>query len=435
MKSAVQNRGAARTQQRGVAALVVSLLLLFGMSVTAFFFSRGMIFEQKTSANQYRATRAFEVAEAGVEWALATLNETRGVDDFCVPQVIALKTFRKKFAPRVDQVFNPDVNTFAACRIAGSSATAPGTLVCSCPDGGSPTLAAGGPPDEPRFTVYFSKDPADPSSVRVRAYGCIGPASGPRYLCDSSAGIGTFESKAVVEVTLKQRSSLPMLPGAALTVGGDAKVKELSAENLDPTTNGLLVDAGGEVTAKKDGMKLAITLPGRPPQDALIENDSVLAGLFAADNTGEAMFRNFFGMSIDEFRTMGRTETITGGIDELRLKYAAGATTFYVTSAIDFGKIDLGTPERPVIIVLDRAKKPKFEGDKEATVYGLVYQNDDDWKQDHHGEIRGATISRGKFDSNHEMKFSYDRTVLNNLQDITSDLIRVPGSWRDFVAP
>ncbi len=434
MKSALQARVAARFQQRGVAALVVSLLLLFGMSVTTFFFSRGMIFEQKTSANQYRATRAFEVAEAGLEWAVAALNENRGVDAFCIPQNIALKTFRKKFAPKVEMLFDPNVNTSAACRIVGSSATAPGTLACSCPDDGTqPTLAAG---DEPRFTVYFTRDDADRAlSLRVTAYGCVGPAAGPKFLCDSSAGPGTFESKAMVAVTLKQRASLPRLPGAALTVGGDAKVKDLSAENLDPTTNGLLVDAGGEVNAKKDGMKRAITLPGRPPQDAMIENDPVLKALAAADTSGDAMFNHFFGMTVDDFAAMGRTATITGGIDELRLKYAQGFTSFYVTSELKFEKTDIGTPDRPVIIVLDRAKKPKFDGDKEAVVYGLVYQNDDEWKVDHHGTIRGATISRGKIESDKDVLFAYDRSVLHNLQDLTSEMVRVPGSWRDFVAP
>jgi Tfp pilus assembly protein PilX len=53
--------------QQGAATLVISLVLLFGMTVAAFFANRGLIFEQKTSANQYRSTRAFEMAEAGLE--------------------------------------------------------------------------------------------------------------------------------------------------------------------------------------------------------------------------------------------------------------------------------------------------------------------------------------------------------------------------------
>ena len=53
--------------QRGAAALAVSMLLLFASSIVVFYLNRGLIFEQKTFANQMRSTSAFEVAEAGVE--------------------------------------------------------------------------------------------------------------------------------------------------------------------------------------------------------------------------------------------------------------------------------------------------------------------------------------------------------------------------------
>ena len=50
------------------------MLLFFIISLVAAYAGRNLIFEQKTSANQYRATQAFEAAEAGLEWALAMLN-------------------------------------------------------------------------------------------------------------------------------------------------------------------------------------------------------------------------------------------------------------------------------------------------------------------------------------------------------------------------
>ena len=64
----------AARHQRGVAGLAVVLLLLFGTSIIAFYLNRGLIFEQKTSANQVRSTSAFELAEAGIEWATGMLN-------------------------------------------------------------------------------------------------------------------------------------------------------------------------------------------------------------------------------------------------------------------------------------------------------------------------------------------------------------------------
>ena len=44
---------------RGAASLIVVLLLFLVLSLTAAYTSRNLIFEQKTSANQARATMAF----------------------------------------------------------------------------------------------------------------------------------------------------------------------------------------------------------------------------------------------------------------------------------------------------------------------------------------------------------------------------------------
>ena len=54
-------------KQRGAAALIVAMVLLFAMTVVAFFANRTMIFEQRTSANQVRYTKGFELADAGME--------------------------------------------------------------------------------------------------------------------------------------------------------------------------------------------------------------------------------------------------------------------------------------------------------------------------------------------------------------------------------
>ena len=72
------SRSASR-HQRGATTLVVALVLLFGMTLVTFYANRGQIFEQRTSANQYRSTRAFEMAEAGLEWAAARLTVQRVV--------------------------------------------------------------------------------------------------------------------------------------------------------------------------------------------------------------------------------------------------------------------------------------------------------------------------------------------------------------------
>ena len=60
--------------RRGAASLVVVMILFFIITLVAAYTSRNLLFEQRTSANQYRATLAFETADAGIEWAIARLN-------------------------------------------------------------------------------------------------------------------------------------------------------------------------------------------------------------------------------------------------------------------------------------------------------------------------------------------------------------------------
>src|SRR5690242_20588633 len=70
--------------QAGAATLVVVLVLSFTLLLAVAFASKSLVFEQRTSSNQYHATQAFEIAEAGAGWTLAQLNGGRVGDD-CAP--------------------------------------------------------------------------------------------------------------------------------------------------------------------------------------------------------------------------------------------------------------------------------------------------------------------------------------------------------------
>src|SRR6266571_8446311 len=71
--------------QRGGAALIVTLMLFLAMALAAFAVNRHLVFEQRSAANQARATQAFEAAEAGLEWAQAQLNSTQRIGTDCQP--------------------------------------------------------------------------------------------------------------------------------------------------------------------------------------------------------------------------------------------------------------------------------------------------------------------------------------------------------------
>ena len=92
------SRTSAATRQRGAATLVVVLMLFFVIALVSAYTSRNLIFEQRTSVNQYRSSMAFETAEAGIEWATAMLNGGRIGDNCTEAAAVAGSTsFRQRY--------------------------------------------------------------------------------------------------------------------------------------------------------------------------------------------------------------------------------------------------------------------------------------------------------------------------------------------------
>ena len=84
-----------RRRQCGAASLLVVMLLFFVVSLAAAYAGRNLIFEQRTSVNQYRSTESFEAAEAGMEWAIAMLNGGV-IDANCQPDNTSTESFRQR---------------------------------------------------------------------------------------------------------------------------------------------------------------------------------------------------------------------------------------------------------------------------------------------------------------------------------------------------
>jgi PilX N-terminal len=178
--------------QRGAAALTVSIVLLIVMALIGFFVNRGMIFEQRTSANQYRATKAFEMAEAGLEWAVAQLNAEAPLT--AAPGcTVTTGAAANTFAARYLTIGPGGLGVVANGRASGSIA-ANGSVTASCPLPGNAATLGGA--DEPRFMVEFSKvGVTDPWAVRIIARGCTNAGN---YCVDGSTAAPAPDGVAVV---------------------------------------------------------------------------------------------------------------------------------------------------------------------------------------------------------------------------------------------
>ena len=192
--------------QRGVAALAVTTLLLFATSIVVFYLNRGLLFEQKTSANQARSTAAFEAAEAGLEWATGMLNTPNDILASCAPDTATGHTtvsFRKKYVQTAwNAAVNPTANISVQSPILpiGCYIDAAGVPQCSCPNLATTSSTLLNPPTgaRPAFTVSFAAVVGDALSVEVVSVGC-NAATGPCTSATAASSDATATVRAVFE--------------------------------------------------------------------------------------------------------------------------------------------------------------------------------------------------------------------------------------------
>ncbi len=440
------------SRQYGAAALVVTLLMLFGVTLVAFFANRGMIFEQRTSANQYRSTKAFEAAEAGLEWAVARLNDDKKMVG--APGCATTGTLTQSYADRylplgsggftgLATVVGAAGNIRSGCSISATT----GATTCSCPSNTAGLVL--GAADDARFTVEFVQD-TDPWSVRVYAYGCTNRGT----FCEPSTG-ATPDAVAVVSAVYKMKPAFPNAPGAGLVTGAATVTGgNLNVINLDVASNGITINSGTNVELGT-GTNVT-TLPGTPGRASVLDNDPSLAALTGADATGDIFFSSFFGESTTEFRNNPKTWTITSGSCGSNTRctpscgsaascgtaisdaYNNGYSKFWADSDVAFSSNlptagTLGTAADPIVI----ASSASIELKANLTAFGMFYAAtasvDNLWDYSGSGtaKVYGAFVSRGAFNKGSgTLDLIYDANIFKP-ENSRGLMVRVPGSWRD----
>ena len=431
-------------RQRGAATLFTTIIVLVLMTMIAFFANRGVLFERKTAANQYRATKAIEAADAGLEWALANLNSFRRISASCTTTTATgSRTFRDRYLdPDGDGSFasrsgvstpaslEPFANAAVLCSRSGTGWS------CSCPDEGTqPTAAACTDPQGcPAFRLSFASvragnDPAqpqmDPTLVRVTSLGC----TDTRPPCVPGGG-DPADGTAEVNQVFKLASALATIPAAAITAKGyvDFGSNAITATNTDPGTNGVTINAGLDITGFINNSTIE-TLPGTPVGASLIGDDASLAAL-----TDDQMFRTFFGSSKEQFRDSPSTTVVNcSGVCNTTLlnAIAGGARTLWVEGDMVLNAGDVfGSATQPVMLVVNG----NIEVRGTTTIYGVLYSQDSTWDNTGGGnaQVFGAAISEGNFTATGTPDPTYDPKVLANLRQTTGQYAKVPGGWRDY---
>jgi Tfp pilus assembly protein PilX len=432
-----------RLHQRGAVSLLVSLILLFGMTLIAFYANRAFIFEQRTSANQYRSTKAFEMADAGVEWALGQINAGLPVDSACVVTTPALGTsFRQRYvtptaadATHATGWLSVNANAYPGCRFAAN-----GAATCSCPANGQTSL---GSAEQPRFGVAFRSVAGDLTAVELISRGCTNGTS-----CDpTAADVATSDATAIVRVLVKVVPAIPAGPAAALTTGtATVTGGNLNVTNTHAPSNGITIHAGTSVDMGTG--TTVVSMPGTPPRSSVLDNDPTLANLTAASE--DAFFSAFFGETLTYYREQNPdviridctaiSAGACGALVVAHINTGRERPRFFITGDVSFSNgttglgASLGTQDNPITIVTSG----NLEFKSNLTAYGLVYAATatatENWDYDGSGSgtIFGAFISRGAFDKGSgTLNLVYDPSLWGNTGAPNGRLVKVPGSWRD----
>lgn len=422
----------AANRQRGIAALAVTLLLFFAMCLVAAYANRGLVFEQRASTNQYRAAQAFEAAEAGIDWAIAQLNQPRRIDGQCLPSADTTDTsFRERYLQSQSDTghLTPVSVTSGTTTISLQPAcvrTAAGWS-CQCPSSGLPSIAGVVPDDglpHPAFAVQFSAE-AQPGVIRITSVGCSS-AKGP---CQPDAA-GRPDASSRLQVLIGLLPGLRVVPTATLTAKSaiDVGVAALGVHNPDVASGGLTVRTGGNLI----GSALRVsTAPGGVPSASVATQDAALAAI-----DENHLFATHFGVDPAGWNTHAAVQAIecptecgaqvVAAIDGV----AANRMVSITGDARLTGPLTLGSVSQPVVLVVGGALT--LRGD--VTLHGLAYASDIHW-EDASGpqaQVRGALISAASYRGNGAPDLHYDAAVLRALQRHTGSFARVPGSWRDF---
>jgi len=430
---------------RGAASLVVVMILFFVITLVAAYTSRNLLFEQRTSANQYRATLAFEAADAGIEWAIARLNEGRMNDDCTelapATAVGAQPSFRERYLaidPATGVITTPD--KLAGCVFNGT------TWVCHCPDAGNPapTYTTTGSGPFPAFWVKFRSNQVGgrPGIVRIQVNACTrDDAACLNFAREAQSGDGL----ATVWSMVALRSAMPSAPAAALTVRGTFDAGSTSdnprVTNADSTSGGITIHGGAAVNPGSH--VLLESIPGTPASLSFVQNDSALAlpNLSIATPTpandgNNRMFNSVFGSWPTTYLAQPGVAVVdcAGGCDADDVNAVVARHPGHAIHVSGGGLLsvdaNIGTATAPVLIIADG--DVEFGGGA-PTMYGVIYSRSANWDLQGDGTLLGAAIAERNFEfADDDPSIVYDRGVILRLQFLTGSFAKVAGSWRDF---
>lgn len=422
-------------RQGGAATLVVVMMLFLVMALLAAYANRSLLFEQRISGSYARAGLAQELAEGGIEWALAQFNGP-ATDTACKPA-----TNGKRFVDRYLQI-DPADRTFklpksysrlmADCTRDVTNAG----WACRCPDipdGGARTKAgpSGGNALTPSFgiQVMFPRtNTMRGGTFQLRSLGCISSVVDDCQFESLLVRSQSQYARAFVTTTIALVGAVRSPPAAPLIVKGNLAMTGagLGLHNTDARSAGNLLAIGGAWSGMNDARLESV--PGTALDQTRVQNDGALHSTAAAD-----VFKMFMGAAPARYRHHPALREVSCNGDcagALEEAYAAGKRMLWVDGPLTISSNKtLGSIADPVLIL---AKDVVLEGPFQLNGM-LVAQGDLAWHNTGglSSLINGMVLVTGGMQTDGAMDIVYQQAIADQLRNRIGSFVRVPGGWID----
>jgi PilX N-terminal len=427
-------------RQRGIAALTVVMVLFFVMAMVAAYTNRNLIFEQRIATNSYRANRALQAVDGGVEWTLAQLNGGR-INANCQPSTTVTDTdFRRRYHTDAPPNANGEGGydtawaDVSASRVYPACVNRDGVLSCICPTMGQAAPAIGGVADGlgSAFRVEFIRpgNAVRPGAMEFATRGCASVGDG-NSACTSQThdALPTVDGLSGALTTVGLVRALPIAPIAPLTAGTSISITgggTLNISNPDAAT-GLAAHAAN-LPAPSAGV-VVYQGPAGSSVNAWWA-DPMLTTLRAEANDG--WFRKMFGMDPATYQLQPAVRRVdcSAGCNSASLSNVLSGyprNPIWVAGDLDLNTAgSLGTATDPVMLIVTGQLTISADID----IIGFVHANNIVWAAGAAAaSVRGAMVAKDGFAAAGLATLDYDRAVLDIISLRYGSFVRAPGSW------
>lgn len=386
--------------QKGVASLVVAVVILVTVTFVTFYTSRAVLMEQKISTNDYRSRMAFEAAQAGIDATMNALNQgwLLGPDanGDNLPDVV---TTNVVFDPQNDGVANNTNTTTLAngskVKVELQSASADNVI-------------------QIRVTSTGESDDRAAKRVINQFIAAVPPL--PNIPDSPFVSRGAMQVGGAAVINNPEGHST-IWTGENVSLGGDAN----TATNIaDPTSANYPNCLGGSVQCD-----LVQSSSRQIAGLDIIESDTSLSKL-----TEPEFFENFFGTTPAVFRD-SRTDVITQNL--VAQNGVVDKVIWVDTNATGTGTVNLtagnvfGSAAQPVIIIIDGNLSVSGNND----FFGLVYIRGELLGSGNVTTVGGMAVGGGASTSGGNLTITYNSIVLEQTYRKAKPA-GGSGSWRDF---